>query len=142
MKDLLFVVAIATGCCYRATSRTDSCFARRLRDLARLAKHLQDSEQNTKLHRCIEVVRTLLTDGFQPIVWCPYVATAEYVGETLRRGLPDEQVVTITGRMGDDERRIKIDEISAEKQRVLVATDCLSEGVNLQEKFTAGGAAL
>ena len=110
---------------------------RRLRELARLAEDLQNSEQDTKLHRCIEVVRNLLADGFHPIIWCRYVATAEYVGEALRRELPNVQVVTITGRMGDDERRIKIDEISTEKPRVLVATDCLSEGVNLQEKFTA-----
>jgi superfamily II DNA/RNA helicase len=39
--------------------------------------------------------------------------------------------------MGDEEREAKIAEIEADRPRVLVATDCLSEGVNLQEKFTA-----
>ncbi|GIW70810.1 MAG: hypothetical protein KatS3mg102_0352 [Planctomycetota bacterium] len=47
------------------------------------------------------------------------------------------QVACVTGRMGDDEREAKIAEIDADRPRVLVATDCLSEGVNLQEKFTA-----
>jgi hypothetical protein len=50
---------------------------------------------------------------------------------------PEVQVVCVTGRMGDDEREAKIEEIEADRPRVLVATDCLSEGVNLQEKFTA-----
>jgi hypothetical protein len=39
--------------------------------------------------------------------------------------------------MGDDERRAKIEDIEADHPRILVATDCLSEGVNLQEKFNA-----
>lgn len=39
--------------------------------------------------------------------------------------------------MGDDERKTKIEEIDSEYPRVLVATDCLSEGINLQDKFNA-----
>jgi len=71
------------------------------------------------------------------------VATAEYVGEYLRRmangewGMAPAQVVVITGRMSDEERRARIEEIDAQQPRVLVATDCLSEGINLQEKFNA-----
>ena len=34
-------------------------------------------------------------------------------------------------------RREKIDEMSKSPKRVLVATDCLSEGINLQDKFNA-----
>jgi len=111
---------------------------RRLRDLARLARTLLHTPQDTKLADCTDVVRKLLEEGFHPIVWCRYVATAEYVAEGLRQALdPDVQVVCITGRMGDEERRLKIDEIDTDRPRVLVATDCLSEGINLQEKFTA-----
>ena len=111
---------------------------RQLRELARLAQKLYHSKDDTKLFRGIDIVRELLNDGFQPIVWCRYVATAEYVAEGLRKALPnDVQVIAITGRMADDERRIKIAEIDPQKPRVLVATDCLSEGVNLQEKFNA-----
>jgi hypothetical protein len=86
------------------------------------------------------LVKSLIKEGFNPIIWCRYVATAEYVGAHLRSVLgsnKEVQVVTITGRLGDDERRAKIDEIDAQIPRVLVATDCLSEGVNLQEKFNA-----
>jgi len=39
--------------------------------------------------------------------------------------------------MGDEERRAKVDELGEEVRRVLVATDCLSEGINLQQAFSA-----
>jgi len=110
----------------------------RLRELARLAKALHGTPDDTKLAHCVKVTSQLLQEGFHPIIWCRYVATAEYVGEYLSKELPEEvQVVTITGRIGDDERRVKIEGIDPKRPRVLVATDCLSEGINLQDKFTA-----
>ena len=114
---------------------------RKLRDLGRLAAHVQEAGQDTKLEGLIQTVRELLREGYAPIVWCRYVATAEYVADALREHLreanPELQVACITGRQGDEERRAHIDEIDASHPRILVATDCLSEGINLQEKFTA-----
>lgn len=112
---------------------------RRLRELARLAQQIGTSGDNdTKLVGCAELVKRLLRDGFHPIVWCRYVATAEYVARKLSEATDvNTRVMAITGRLGDDERRAKIDEIEPSRPRVLVATDCLSEGINLQEKFTA-----
>ncbi|HWP48585.1 MAG TPA: helicase-related protein [Candidatus Limnocylindrales bacterium] len=111
---------------------------RRLRELARLAEGLHGPASDTKLARAIEIVRDLLKQGFHPILWCRYVATAEYLEKHLREALASEvQVVCVTGRLGDEERQTKIEAIDPERPRVLVATDCLSEGVNLQEKFTA-----
>lgn len=111
---------------------------RKLQELARLTHKLHHSPHDTKLHRCIEVVQKLLKEGYYPIVWCRYVGTAEYVAEGLYNKMEEDvQIITITGRMGDEERRMKIDEIDPTRPRVLVATDCLSEGINLQEKFTA-----
>jgi superfamily II DNA or RNA helicase len=111
---------------------------RKLRELARLAERLRGTSEDTKLKRAMEVVERLVEDGFHPILWCRYIATAEYVAQHLRERFgEDVQVVCVTGRMGDEEREGKIAEIEADRPRVLVATDCLSEGVNLQEKFTA-----
>jgi superfamily II DNA or RNA helicase len=114
---------------------------RQLRDLGRLANDLQGTAKDTKLSRCIELTSQLLNNKFNPIIWCRYIATAEYVAEgiakALRRSHPNVRVVAITGRLGDDERRAKIDELAKEPQRVLVATDCLSEGINLQHAFNA-----
>ncbi len=123
---------------------------RRLRELARLAQSLMNTAGDTKVSRCAELVKGLIEAKFNPILWCRYIATAEYVGKFLRRMVNGEwqkmggegrmeevQVVVITGRMPDEERRAKIEEIDALRPRVLVATDCLSEGINLQEKFNA-----
>jgi superfamily II DNA or RNA helicase len=114
---------------------------RRLRGLGRYATSLLNSQDDTKLTHCAEIVVTLLREGFHPILWCRYIATANYLAERLQKALrsnfPDLRVVSITGRMGDEERRAKIEELANEPRRVLVATDCLSEGVNLQHAFTA-----
>jgi superfamily II DNA or RNA helicase len=114
---------------------------RRLRDLADLAEALRQSPNDTKLSGCIEVVKRLLREGFHPIVWCRYIATADYVAQGLDKALrstfPNIRVVSITGQMGDEERRAKVDELATEPCRVLVATDCLSEGINLQQAFNA-----
>ncbi len=111
---------------------------RALRELVRLAERLLGTGEDSKLQQASKSVHRLLEENFHPIVWCRYVATAEYVADHLRRQLAsDVQVVCVTGRMGDEEREAKIEEIESDRPRVLVATDCLSEGVNLQAKFTA-----
>ena len=114
---------------------------RKLRELGKLARALRDNERDTKLAGCAKLVADLLSRKFNPIVWCRYIATAEYVAQALAGALarrhPQARVVVVTGRLGDEERRAKIDEIDMEQPRVLVATDCLSEGVNLQDKFDA-----
>lgn len=114
---------------------------RQLRDLGRMAAALMDSGGDTKVAGCAELVSKLLREGYHPIVWCRYIATADYVAEKLqtllRQTHPNVRVVSITGRIGDDERRTKVEELAREPCRVLVATDCLSEGINLQHAFNA-----
>ncbi len=124
-----------------AEATLDVSGRRRLRDLEKLAQKLVNSPADTKLHGCAELVSKLLADGFHPIIWCRYIATAGSLADALQKALrrqhPGVRVVSITGRLGDEERRAKVDELSAEPCRVLVATDCLSEGINLQDAFNA-----
>jgi superfamily II DNA or RNA helicase len=111
---------------------------RRLRQLARLAQPLLGTADDTKLQRAIQIVQRLVESGFHPILWCRYIATAEYLAAHLHQHFGDKaHVACVTGRMGEDERQARIAEIDTDRPRVLVATDCLSEGINLQEKFTA-----
>lgn len=114
---------------------------RRLRELGRLARGIAHTPDDTKLASCAKLTSDLLRKGFHPIIWCRYIATADYVAEGLQRALAREfagvRVVSITGMLGDDERHSKVGELAGEKCRVLVATDCLSEGINLQEAFNA-----
>lgn len=84
----------------------------------------------------------MLAQGFRPIVYCRFIATARYVAEQLQEALvsdySDIDVRSVTGGDGNDEQRREIiDELAQAPRRVLVATDCLSEGINLQEHFDA-----
>ena len=65
---------------------------------------------------------------------------AEYVADPLSATLgPAYAVAAVTGTLPPDERVARIEELTSQDGRrpVLVATDCLSEGVNLQEHFQA-----
>lgn len=115
---------------------------RRLRELGKAAAALAHDKADTKLTSAAGLVAGLLNDGFNPIVWCRYIATADYVAEGLQKALakqhPDLRVVAISSRTGDEEERgIKLAELAESPRRVLVATDCLSEGINLQGSFNA-----
>jgi superfamily II DNA or RNA helicase len=111
---------------------------RRLLGLAKEAETLGGAK-DAKLQKAIKMVRKLVDDGFSPIVFCRYIPTAEYVAEHLAKALGNKAVVAaVTGTLPPNERESRIAELAAAgDKRVLVATDCLSEGVNLQEHFTA-----
>jgi superfamily II DNA or RNA helicase len=91
-----------------------------------------------KLNLVSEHVAQLVREGFNVIVFCRFIATAHYVGRYLKDNLSSATIAVITGEMQSEERQemvAKLGEI--ERNRVLVATDCLSEGVNLQDFFDA-----
>ncbi len=74
------------------------------------------------------------------MIFCRFIDTAEYVAEHLARKLGGGYAVAaVTGTLPPDERIARIAELTRDdrKRPVLVATDCLSEGVNLQEHFQA-----
>lgn len=101
------------------------------------ARALMGSEDDPKLATLIEHLRTLLLDGFRPVVFCRYVATAHYVAEHLRKHFPHATVDAVTGAYTPEEREERVAKLGEAETPVLVATDCLSEGVNLQHWFTA-----
>lgn len=113
---------------------------RKLRAFVQAAENLA-GEKDAKLQAAIASVVSLLQEGLNPILWCRYIATANYVAAALRQKLEKKgsqvRVVAITGELSEDEREIRLAELTEYSQRVLVATDCLSEGVNLQEHFSA-----
>jgi superfamily II DNA or RNA helicase len=109
----------------------------RLLSLARKAEKIAGPE-DTKLASAVELVKDLVSEGHQPIVFCRFIPTAEYVAEHLREGLSaDIEVAAVTGTLAPSEREARVAELSSHKKHVLVATDCLSEGINLQEAFDA-----
>jgi superfamily II DNA or RNA helicase len=114
----------------------DSAQRRRLRDMAREAEQLAGSADH-KLQQLIAVVGELQREGYHPIVFCRFIPTVEYVTAALRDALPSATVDGVTGTLPPAEREARVQRLSQASQRVLVCTDCLSEGINLQQAFNA-----
>lgn len=112
---------------------------RYLLDLARAADALGGPQRDAKLALLVTEVKTLLADGYDPIVFCRFIPTAAYVAEHLQAALrATATVVAITGELPPSLREERIADLtSTDGRHVLVATDCLSEGVNLQDAFQA-----
>lgn len=109
-----------------------------LSKLADSISKLQNITEDNKAKLAVEQVKLWLSWGQSPIVFCRFIATAQYIASILKENLPkDTDVRSITSELSDEERREKIDEMAKSPKRVLVATDCLSEGINLQDKFNA-----
>lgn len=109
----------------------------RLQDLIAQAESLSGKSGDPKLAILIEHVKHLLNEGYHPVIFCRYVATAHYVAEQLRKQFPTVTVESVTGEYTPDEREQRVQAMEESDQRLLVATDCLSEGINLQHLFTA-----
>jgi superfamily II DNA or RNA helicase len=117
---------------------------RRLQDMARTAEGLTGKKDNklmTFIHGDAQgrnSLKRLLEDGYNPIIFCRFIPTAEYLAEALRKELGSNiEIAAVTGTLPPAEREERVEELGKAKQRILVATDCLSEGINLQENFDA-----
>lgn len=117
-----------------------------LEDMIRRAESLRGPAQDPKLRQLIRQVQGLLSEGFRPVIFCRFRPTAHYLAEQLSEALPKRSVVirAVTGELPPEERVERIAELEAEafagekpKTPVLVATDCLSEGIDLQRSFDA-----
>jgi len=113
---------------------------RKLKGFIEQAEALK-GKQDPKVQAAIQVVDHLLKEGYNPILWCRYIDTANYVAAQLKEKFEkkrgDLRVQAIHGERSGDEREALLAELTEARQRILVATDCLSEGVNLQEHFNA-----
>lgn len=111
-----------------------------LRDFAQQLEKLANLKADQKLASAELIIEDWLQEGFQPVIFCRYIATANYVGEilapALKKKYPKLDIQVITSELPDELRKQRIEEMGKSPLRVLVATDCLSEGINLQAYFT------
>src|SRR6266567_1208241 len=130
-------VDIVPGSDYEDPQVGESNVRRRLLAMARAAEALRGAK-DAKLQQAAKIVEELLKDGFQPILFCRFIPTADYVAQELRARLSkDVQVEAVTGQLPPVERENRIAQLAEQASHVLVCTDCLSEGINLQEHFNA-----
>jgi superfamily II DNA or RNA helicase len=110
---------------------------KQLIELAKLADSLH-GEKDYKLLEAIKIIKNLLSEGFNPIIFCRYIPTAEYLAREFRTRLGREiEIASVTGLLPPLEREERIRALVKNKKYILIATDCLSEGINLQENFNA-----
>lgn len=106
-------------------------------------EQIKATDADEKVKQALDIVKVALDDDMNPIVFCQYIQTAEYVGKYFsdrlagERKYKDVAVGIVTSRLADEERKMKIEELALNDRHVLVCTDCLSEGVNLQQGFEA-----
>ncbi len=98
------------------------------------------AKPDPKLAALVEALTPLIKKDANPVVFCRYLATAEHVRDGLRKAFPKLTIEAVTGVLTPDERRDRVADMATAEdekpiQRILVATDCLSEGINLQQLF-------
>lgn len=115
----------------------DSKVRRRLLEIARQAEALY-GDNDKKLQGAVTLLKELLQAGYNPIVFCRFIATADYLADQLRKKLQSEiQIDSVTGTLPPADREARVLQLGKASRRLLVCTDCLSEGINLQEHFDA-----
>lgn len=108
-----------------------------LKKLISYAGELKNSSGDPKLSSLIRHLTELLDEGFRPVVFCRYVATAHYVADRVKNVFKDHDIDVITGELPPEDREERVFLLSESSHPLLIATDCLSEGINLQEGFNA-----
>ncbi len=124
------------------TNISEETEARKLLSYAARMNELRGITKDIKAKEAIAAVKRFLDKGLNPVIYCRYIYTAEYLGELLRESLKGTKhknvhLEVVTSKLDDELRREKIENMLNSDRRLLVATDCLSEGINLQEGFNA-----
>ncbi|MFJ7777800.1 DEAD/DEAH box helicase [Streptomyces yangpuensis] len=119
----------------------------RLLELSERAAALTGPAEDAKLKALTRHLKGLIADGYHPIVFCRYIPTAEYLAVQLEGKLGKKtRIAAVTGTLSPQQRLERIEQLATGTpedagdpavRRVLIATDCLSEGVNLQHHFDA-----
>lgn len=112
-----------------------------LSELSNKLEELKNIKNDSKAKLTLEIVSKWLSEKYNPVIFCKYIATAKYLGDILSSELKSKfkevDLQVITSEDPDELRKQRIEGMSKSKMRVLIATDCLSEGINLQDSFNA-----
>ncbi len=137
LDDLTAATDLAPGADPGEADSAGPADRRRLLEFAREARSLE-GDGDAKLVEAVRHLKALLKDGCHPIVFCRFIPTADYLARELRCRLPKDVVVeAVTGLLPPADREARVLALAQAARRVLIATDCLSEGINLQEHFDA-----
>ena len=90
---------------------------RRLLSMVRESDKLT-GQKDRKLQKAVQIVKAMLKDGYQPILFCRFIPTAEYVAQALRDKLPKKvEVAAVTGTLPPTEREARVLQLGESPQR-------------------------
>ena len=114
---------------------------RQLKNFAERLEAFQGTDDDQKLYAASIVLEDWISSGFNPVVFCRFIESAKYLGEyvapLLAAKIPQLDLQVVTSEDPDDLRKQRIEGMAGDRPRILIATDCLSQGINLQDLFTA-----
>lgn len=113
---------------------------RKLNKFAHDLIELHGIKKDYKVSYAADIIEEWLEEGYNPVIFCRFIKTAGYLGEILKTKFEkcgDINIQVVTSEDPDEVRKLRIDDMKLSAKRILVATDCLSEGINLQDQFTA-----
>lgn len=125
---------------YESSSSSEKA---KFRSFISMLQDIKESGKDSKVKELANTVDFALTSGYNPIIFCQYIQTAEYCKDYIaaylagKKKYKDVAIEVITSKLADEDRKMKIDELSKTPRHILVCTDCLSEGVNLQTGFNS-----
>jgi superfamily II DNA or RNA helicase len=93
--------------------------------------------EDPKFRELVRQLKSLLAENARPVIFCRFITTAEAISEALANTFKKAKVEVVTGRLPPEERRARVEALADHSDRILIATDCLSEGINLQALFNA-----
>lgn len=97
---------------------------------------------NQKLDACLDYIKDAVLDGQKILIFCAYKETIAYLQSAFSSRFPKVNVATLTGDNSKNQKLETCDRFSPvyrnkrprkSDPQVLIATDCLSEGVDLPD---------
>jgi ERCC4-related helicase len=118
-----------------ASAFLDDSSIRELEELAKLAQEILKKGHDSKLAKLAELVKHYIDEGSKIVIFTEYKETAYYIANGLQKAVGDK-VLVLTGEEAYSEdimKKIKDCFLREEGEcKVLVSTDVLSEGLDLQ----------
>jgi len=116
--------------------------SRKLYGFAKRMEQICGIDHDQKAREALSHVKNWIDRGYNPIIFCRYIQTANYLGRLAPqfftgRTYKNLHIEVVTSELNDELRKEKIELMNKSDRRLLIATDCLSEGINLQQGFTS-----
>src|SRR5690606_4765487 len=91
-----------------------------LHGLLAQARALAGEADDPKLRLLREHLTQLIADGFNPVVFCRYIATANYLREHLDDKFRGVTVDVVTGEFPSEERERRVEALGEAERRLLI----------------------